>query len=223
MDLILLSDDIIFLISLTTAGIALGFAFLARPTNALKAILLILLISFAADLLNAIRDFILNMYIPHIGTTYRLLEFVVLLQFYKLLFPIQWNSYWVRILQVSVPLLFIFILPFESTPLRIINSVLFSIYAIFYFRKLILEMQIVDPLKLPEFWVNSAILLYFSGSLFVFLFFDLLAERNTISAVSSYIIHNLFLIMKNVMFAIAFWKARNLDSDSAHLAHVNER
>ncbi|UII33681.1 hypothetical protein LVD17_07600 [Fulvivirga ulvae] len=70
-------------------------------------------------------------------------------------------------------------------------------------------MNVPNPIIDPLFWVNSAILLYFSGVLFLFLFFEPLAKVNEASAVISYMFHNVLLVLKNVLFAVGFWKSRS--------------
>lgn len=203
---------LIFFISMTSTGLAFLTSLMLKPEKKLKLIQLLLLISFLADAITAIAEHILDIYIYHVGATFRLFELVILLEFYRIIFPSKLNQYFSRIVQVIVPVGFLITLPFDTTPLRIINCILFCIYALFYFEKTLTEMKLTDPLKEPLFWVNSGVLLYFSSILFVMLFFKPLAKFYEASAVIVYMFHNIFLILKNIFFGIAFWKDRKLQA-----------
>lgn len=204
---------LIFFISMTSTGLAFLTSLILKGDKAerkLKLIQLLLLISFLADATTAVAEHILDIYIYHVGATFRLFELAILLEFYRIIFPSKFNRYFSRIIQIAVPVGFLVILPFDTTPLRIINCVLFCIYALCYFEKVLTEMKMTDPLKEPLFWINSGVLLYFSSILFVMLFFKPLAKFHEASAVIVYMFHNIFLILKNVFFGIAFWKDRKL-------------
>ena len=69
------------------------------------------------------------------------------------------------------------------------------------------KMQIADPVTDPLFWLSSAFILYFSAILFIFFFFEPVAKIDEVAAVTIYIFHNVFHIMKNTLIAIAFYTA----------------
>ena len=200
---------IIFFISLATTGVAFILVY-PKKINQLKFLKYLIFISFLADLTQAISYNLLRFYIPNIGATYRMVELIILLEFYVQLLKNKHHALIARVLALLAIILFVVILPFESTPIKITSSIVFSVYALLYFRKTIVEMKIDNPLNDPLFWSNSAILLYFSGCLFLFLFFDPLAELHKMSAVISYMFHNILLIARNILIVIAFFKAGKL-------------
>jgi len=76
-------------------------------------------------------------------------------------------------------------------------------FSLFYFYSLAKKMEYVNVLSNPLFWVNSSILIYFSGSLFLFIFSNyILKEPDS----RLWTIHAILNIVYNTLLIIAFWK-----------------
>ena len=56
------------------------------------------------------------------------------------------------------------------------------------------------------FWINTAILIYFSGNLFLFIFNTYLVSVLKDDLVVYWSFHNLLYLIKNVLFAIGLWQ-----------------
>lgn len=190
---------------LTSAGVTLFFG-LKQQARTLKIIILYIFISFSADLIfwTALKGFDVNI-IRYTGPIFRLLELTILLEYYGKVLEIKTSLIARRILQLSLLLCFPLLFDLTSTPIRTTSTIVFSLLATSFFLKMITEMKVTNPLRYPLFWVNSAFLVYFSGSVFLTLFFDSLARLHEISAVLSYIFHNTLGLTKNILIAIAFW------------------
>ena len=78
-------------------------------------------------------------------------------------------------------------------------------------------MTIEKLTNLPLFWINSALLVYFSGSLFLFLSFEPLGKLHETAALVSYMFHNLMGVIKNVLLGLGFWKAIKLSKGKISL------
>lgn len=65
-------------------------------------------------------------------------------------------------------------------------------------------MKIQNLLSFPVFWINSALLIYFSGSIFISIFFELLGRLSEGTAIISYMFHNILGLAKNVLIGWAF-------------------
>jgi hypothetical protein len=59
------------------------------------------------------------------------------------------------------------------------------------------------------FWINIAILIYFAGNLFLFLFSNHLQKNNWEQYLAVYNIHSVTNIMYYILISIGFWKAAN--------------
>lgn len=59
--------------------------------------------------------------------------------------------------------------------------------------------------KLPLFWIAFGVLVYYGGTLFLFLFNNYLIERLPQSHQTIWILHNLLNVTKNVFLVAALW------------------
>lgn len=85
----------------------------------------------------------------------------------------------------------------------IVESFILIGLSLFYFYELARRMEYINILDNPLFWVNSAILIYFSGNLFLFIFSNyILTQPNN----RLWNLHDILNIIYNVLLIIAFWK-----------------
>lgn len=91
----------------------------------------------------------------------------------------------------------------------LMESVFLICFAMYFFYFVLKNLLIEDLLNSAVFWMNSAVLLYFSGNLFLFSFSDYLIQTDP---TKRYIlwgtIHSFFNIMFNLFIAIGFWKTK---------------
>ena len=67
------------------------------------------------------------------------------------------------------------------------------------------DLPTVEVFRLPIFWVNVAVLVYFSGNLFVFMLSDYLVTVLKDNLIVYWSFHNFLSIVKNILLAIGFY------------------
>ncbi|HYC29801.1 MAG TPA: hypothetical protein VEB42_13305, partial [Chitinophagaceae bacterium] len=74
---------------------------------------------------------------------------------------------------------------------------------IFFFR------QLNADAKYPEtvLWINAGLLLYFSGSFLLFLFFEVLANNRSANNLA-WVLHATLVLLMYILFAIGFIRAK---------------
>jgi hypothetical protein len=85
------------------------------------------------------------------------------------------------------------------------GGILMIISALSYLYWLINEMPSERVYKLPLFWIAFGVLVYYGGTLFLFLFNNYLIERLPQSHQTIWILHNLLNVTKNVFLVAALW------------------
>lgn len=86
------------------------------------------------------------------------------------------------------------------------GSVLIIIYCILLLYEQIKDPEIIFVYNTKRFWVIIAIFLYFSATLFLYVYYNTLsAEQRS----SYWLINNFFEILKNILFSISFIMKKN--------------
>ncbi len=96
----------------------------------------------------------------------------------------------------------------EDNLLNQIEAIFFIIIGHIYIYRLFYEMKLKELSNDTFFWINNAILFYFTANLVLFLFYDKIVR---FQIQRFYILHSLHLISNitfNVMLAIGIWKTR---------------
>jgi hypothetical protein len=89
------------------------------------------------------------------------------------------------------------------------ESILFMMYASAFFYFLLKDPIYPKIVAAPVFWINSAVLLYFSGNLFVFIFSRYLqAHSPRIVYCELWDIHSLLNILFYLLISFGFWKTK---------------
>lgn len=78
------------------------------------------------------------------------------------------------------------------------------ILSIIFFYNQIIKPQTLFVYSTPIFWIVAGILIYKSGTFFLFLYFDTLEHSEKEDFKSLYVINSAFLFIRNIFFAIAF-------------------
>lgn len=88
--------------------------------------------------------------------------------------------------------------------LTAIEGILMIFYALIFFYKTLNELKIKELEKSPMVWLGIGVLLYFSSSLFIFLFTNYVeSSNNTLFIIWG--IHGIFSIILNIIYAIILW------------------
>ena len=150
-----------------------------------------------------------NLYLFH---TYTLLEFNAIAWFYKQLF----ESFYPRWFVVGLMLFFtafallnsLYIQPvtgFHTYALGLECLLIIGLALLLYYQMLA-EMKTDRLNTSPVFWINTGFLVYFAGSLFVFMLQNiLLAQPNRDLGIVAGTIHRVVLLVLHVFISIGLW------------------
>ncbi|MEL6276491.1 MAG: hypothetical protein AAFU03_15430, partial [Bacteroidota bacterium] len=144
-----------------------------------------------------------------------LIEFIFLVNIYRVNYVINTIITWFLLTAFSTTALLsawrwdsIFELKPNATARTLESIILLALGVIYFFGRLskISEGEITHlPLaSMPMFWINTAILIYFPASLFIFLFGPWFLGENAYSY-NMFAIHALLTIVKSILYAIALW------------------
>lgn len=89
-----------------------------------------------------------------------------------------------------------------------IESIVFMVYALITYFNLIKTLEYENIFSNPVFWFNTAVLVYFAGSLFVFVFSNRLLAYSQKASYHLWAIHSVCNIMYNLLIATGFWKTK---------------
>lgn len=140
-------------------------------------------------------------------------EFILIGWMYQLHLYKLYNRYLIPVLIVAFSIfsiinsLFIQSIYTFNTYARPIGNLLFIIFAISYYYKLLKELKIRYLERNPMFWINTGILIYFSGSLFLFIFSNYLLKQTQLNNLF-WSIHAGLNVFINVLYAIGLWLSR---------------
>ncbi len=91
---------------------------------------------------------------------------------------------------------------------RAIEGVLIIAIVLFYFYTLLKSLEIRHLDRSPLFWIGAGLLIYFSGSLFVFIYSNKILSSSSSSLVI-WVIHALLNILLLIFYSIALWVKPN--------------
>lgn len=99
--------------------------------------------------------------------------------------------------------------PFQfNTYSSYLASCIILILAILIQFKLMNDVEVSSIQNSPMFWVSFGTLIYFGGTLFLFLFNNLLVKYQPGNHQVIWVVHNILNISQNLFFAIGLWKSR---------------
>jgi hypothetical protein len=87
----------------------------------------------------------------------------------------------------------------------VLKSIIVIIYSLHYFYWLLRELPTTDLHSLPMFWINSALIIYFSGNLFLFVFTSYLVHVLNNDLSIYWTLHNILAAIEVLMIVIALW------------------
>lgn len=196
---------------ISTASALVPFLFGVKKFNnriqGLKVVSLFCLLCFCFD----VASLLSKRYVNEVNNLYRIFEFITLLYVYYTI----WKNGKNRIVYISFALayslFFIAELSFNSQKQLnsysiTLTSLVFIYFSVRYFYLLMRDLPTDQIQRLPMFWVNTGVLTYFAGGLFLF------AMRNYVITVFNdnqttyWSFHNFLNIVKNLLFAVALWQ-----------------
>jgi len=150
-----------------------------------------------------------NLYLFHI---YVLSEFFFISWFYFMVF----KEYLSKKIIPSIFVIFIIFSLIDSfvlhNPLtfnsyaKTLECVIIVAYTVFYLYKTFDEFQDEDPSDTPVFWINAGFLFYFSGSLFLFNFSNLILTQGKQMNMITWALHAFFMTIMYLLIALGLWK-----------------
>ncbi len=153
-----------------------------------------------------------NLYLLHI---YTIIQFTLLTLIYrstlrKLFLPIFSSA--IIVLFVCVAILaaaYIDGVTFFNSVARVVESLLVLTYVLGFFVLTLRELRVRYLEKEPLFWISTALLIYFSGNLFIFILYNYSLRHDISALVWGIIIHSVLAVMKNILYCIALWVQNN--------------
>ncbi|MFT5820886.1 MAG: hypothetical protein ACI8ZM_002134 [Crocinitomix sp.] len=179
--------------------------------NALRVLFCLIVASTIVDILGLVMQIngIHNIWLYNL---YNLIEFSLIAYFFFLLYNIKKPYRLILGLSYFAALLFIIFVTIQQSFSEHFNSAMMGFSSIilicssaFYFKIMLNQLEFETPWSNPFFWFSSAILIYFSGCFFIFIFSD---YRDVTRIIKIWDIHNLIHIGYNLLILIGFWKAR---------------
>ncbi|MCG8576579.1 MAG: hypothetical protein MI810_17000 [Flavobacteriales bacterium] len=92
---------------------------------------------------------------------------------------------------------------------RGVEGILMLLLCILFFGRLLLKLDVPNLLAYPYFWFATGLMIYFSGTLFLFLY---ASKYLAMGDITYWLIHSLLNILLNIIFAITIWKGKKWTS-----------
>ncbi len=181
-----------------------------RLSPELKIITWYLFFAAVASIINSLLGLnnINNMPVMHI---YTLIEFILLSVFYrKILDSTRTGKYVYALIPVFIILCIVNVFFFQNihtynTYTKSIEAVIIIFFAVAYFKKILDKIGPDESRSNLIVYLNSGLLLYFSGSFALFTISNLIVENRPFFLVM-WSIHATFLLLLYILIAIALWK-----------------
>ncbi|HAS43337.1 MAG TPA: hypothetical protein DCS93_22850 [Microscillaceae bacterium] len=144
---------------------------------------------------------------------YVIIEFVLLGWMYQFNLYKLYNRYVIPIIIILFSIfsiinsLFIQSIYTFNTHNRPLSNLLLIVFAISYYYKLLKELKIRYLERNPMFWINTGILIYYSGSLFLFIFSNYIIKTRE-SWLLVWHIHSILNIFINIFYTIGLWHSQ---------------
>jgi len=155
-----------------------------------------------------------NLFLLHI---YTLVEFNIIALFYRRFFSTFYPKWLVIVLLlifnsfVILNTLFLQPLTVFNTYARGLESLMVIGLAILCFYKMLTELDIKHPETYPVFWINTGFLLYFAGSLILFVLANIAIEQpNQSLSLMSWGLHSCLFVLMHLAIGLGLWLSPNL-------------
>jgi hypothetical protein len=194
-----------------TIPLVLGLLQLRKRHSGERLLLILITVALLTDTTSFILVYFFKSNAGFLSSVYRVLEFIFLALMYRSYFSNRWQKtamlsliyFFVGLQVVGLFLTHSDIVKSYST---VFSSITFITLSIAFFFKLMKDLPTLHLQRLAMFWINTAILVYFSGNFFLFLMNDYLVNVMHDNLMVYWSFHNMLNIIKNLLFAIAFWQ-----------------
>lgn len=201
---------------LLVINVLLYLIYFKRLSFGIKVLGLFLMVDVLTEILADLfsRQHINNMPLLHV---YTLLEFIALSIFYKVLFKRwiffqKWFGYWLALIGLLLVGNSLFLEPivgFNSNSKTLVQSIMIG-YAVLYFFRSFGKEDFTQPNPLALALINSGVLIYYSGTLFVFMFSKALNEPGNAAAVDVqvvfWLLNGFLFLFFQLLILAALWK-----------------
>jgi len=181
--------------------------------SVLKPLFFLVILSVIIEALNEIHVGLdlNNFYLFHFFT---IIEFTLISQFYHRFFKQYFNPLIIKILIFAFLIIafidyrlngFNYVDNFSIT----IESVILTFYSVFFFYYILKNLLFENLLNAPFFWINTGVIIYFSGNLILFAFSNYLFETEPKKYhMLWYTVHAIINISYNILISVGFWKTK---------------
>lgn len=177
-------------------------------SNDLKLLCILSILGFCLDGISQLNPSVANLSI----NLFSLLEFFCLIYIYRSSFQVSSNS---KILLISVILIYLCLFSAEillgskvelNSYSLTFTSLLFIVISVRCFYLLMRDLPTDKIQRLPMFWINTGVLIYFAGGLFLFAMRNYFISTFHDDQTMYWSFHNFLNIGKNLLFAVALWQ-----------------
>ncbi|GAB3996297.1 hypothetical protein GCM10028807_38490 [Spirosoma daeguense] len=167
------------------------------------------LVSLTLSKLHIPNLFLLHLYTP--------IEFNIIALFYRRFF----SNFYPKWLVIALLLIFnsfvilnvLFVQPLTvfNTYSRGLESLMVIGLAVLCFYKMLTELDVKHPETYPVFWINTGFLLYFAGSLILFVLANITIEQpNQSLSLMSWGLHSCLFVLMHLAIGLGLWFSPNL-------------
>jgi len=93
-----------------------------------------------------------------------------------------------------------------------LGAIIIVLFAILYFYKIMNEARILKLSSEPMVWINTSILIYYSGILFFYVLFNLMYKHSPEFGKLTFVYFNIQNTLLYILIAIGFWKVNSAKS-----------
>ena len=150
--------------------------------------------------------FVFNQPSFFVGSIWTVAQFLLFITYYRKIENLKQTQYLILalvFLAVAVTFL-VFFNNENSSSLKHPAGIIVLFLSILQFYRYLKHLQ-EDLLKNPEFWINTAIFLFFSGTFVVYLLIEYLTKYHPDYVFTGWLFHNVMGILRVVLFGYAFY------------------
>lgn len=192
-------------------GAAIGSIYYKRLSPELRVITFL---CWSALLVNTVSTFLANQHINNLFLIHldTIVETLILLKFYSLVLKEVVPKRFFEVGGVAFTLIALGIAytvqPFDrfNSYARTIEALGIIMLALLFFHRILMEMKILNLEKDPLFWVNTGLLLYFSGGSLLFSLSNMMLRLDAVKTIYLWGVHGMFYLVLYLLISVAFWK-----------------
>ncbi len=173
----------------------------------LRLVILTLSLSLLADLLLL---FLWNLSINNwwIANIFLLFQVFLLYKYFSETYPNKLFTITAYLFLLFALINFIFIQgPFSFNSYSdYAGAIILLLYSLYSLYRLLKELPVENIHQLPLLWISFGVLVYYAGTLFLFLFNNYMLTYYLKTHPSVWILHNILNVIKNLLFAVALWQ-----------------